>query len=80
MQLPKRKLADTPLRPEPHVQQVIEKEILPNLPDPEPIRETRRLNVDVDFDVYTEAHIKARRQGKKLSEVVRGLLAEYLSK
>jgi hypothetical protein len=53
---------------------------LDKLPEPEPLKSTMRLNVDVDFDVYTEAHIKARRQGKKLSEVVRAMLVEYLSK
>ena len=79
MQLPKRELKDAPLRPEVHVQQVITAAKLDQLPEPEPLKSTMRLNVDVDFDVYTEAHIKARRQGKKLSEVVRRLLSEYLS-
>lgn len=83
MQLPKRNLKDTPLRPEPHVQAVIDKEIispLASLPEPEPLKSTKRLNVEVDFDLYESAIIKARRQNKRLSDVVRQLLVEYLSK
>lgn len=83
MQLPKRNLRDTPLRPEPHVQAVIEKEIIPplnTLPEPEPVKSTKRLNVEVDSDLYEDAIIKARRQNKRLSDVVRQMLVEYLSK
>jgi hypothetical protein len=85
MRHPLKKLSEVNLRPEPHVQAVIETQIL-NSPEKQvspviPIApKTMRLNCDVDADLYTEAIIKARRQGKKLSEVVRDLLTEYLSK
>lgn len=91
-----RKLSEMQLRAEPHVQASIEKMLnedvppepqqpaatpIEALPEPESVKpQTMRLNVDVDAEIYNEVFIKARRQGKRMSEVVRSLLVEYLSR